>query len=86
MSLVILFHLYVLNMFRELIYPSSGACDCVAELPHRSSCSQSVVCCSFGAAGFRWCSFCRLKHNLLCFSLDYIILLYYIVTTWMTHV
>ena len=58
---------YVLNMFRTLIYPSSGACDCVGELPHRSSCSQFVVCWIFGAAGFRWCSFCRLKHN-LCFS------------------
>jgi len=39
MSLVILFHFtsYVLNMFRTLIYPSSGACDCAVELPHRSS-------------------------------------------------
>ena len=36
-------------MFRTLIYPSSGACDCVDELPHRSSCSQFVVCWSF------WC-------------------------------
>ena len=26
-------------MFRTLIYPSSGACDYVDELPHRSSCS-----------------------------------------------
>ena len=34
-------------MFRALIYPSSGACDCVDELPHRSSCSQFVVCWSF---------------------------------------
>ena len=34
-------------MFRTLIYPSSGACDCVDELPHRSSCSQFVVCWSF---------------------------------------
>jgi len=39
--------LIVLNMFRTLIYPSSGACDCVEELPHRSSCSQFVVCWSF---------------------------------------
>ena len=31
-------------MFQTLIYPSSGACDCVDELPHRSSCSQFVVC------------------------------------------
>ena len=26
---------YVLNMFRTLICPSSGACDCVVELQHR---------------------------------------------------
>ena len=36
-----------LNMFRTLIHPSSGACDCVDELPHRSTCSQFVVCWSF---------------------------------------
>jgi len=34
-------------MFRTLIYPSSGARDCVDELPHRSSGSQFVVCWSF---------------------------------------
>ena len=34
-------------MFRTLMYPSSGACDCVDELPHRSSCSQFVVCWRF---------------------------------------
>ena len=61
MSLVFYFTSYVLNVFRTLIYPSSGACDCVDELPHRSSCSQFVVCWIFGAAGFRWCSFCRLQ-------------------------
>jgi len=33
MSLVFYFTYYVLNMFRTLIYPSSGACDCVVELP-----------------------------------------------------
>ena len=59
--LLFYFTSYVLNMFRTLIYPSSGACDCVVELPHRSSCSLFVVCWSFGAAGFGWCSFCRLK-------------------------
>ena len=32
---------------KRLIYPSSGARDCVDELPHRSSCSQFVVCWSF---------------------------------------
>ena len=39
-------------MFRTLIYPSSAACDCVDELPHRSSCSQFVVYWRFGVAGF----------------------------------
>jgi len=30
-------------MFRTLIYPSSGACDCVVELRHQSFCSQFIV-------------------------------------------
>ena len=59
--LLFYFTSYVLSMFRTLIYPSSGACDCVDELPHRSSCSQFAVCWRFGAAGLRWCSFCRLQ-------------------------
>ena len=50
--MIFYFNSYVLNMFRTLIYPSTGACDCVVELPHRSSCSQFVVCWRFGAAGF----------------------------------
>ena len=37
--LLFYFTYYVLNIFRTLIYPSSGACDCVDELPHPSSCS-----------------------------------------------
>ena len=44
------FSSYVLSMFRTLIYPSWGACDCAVELPHRSFCSQFVVCWRFGAA------------------------------------
>ena len=44
----------VLNIFQTLIYPSSGACDCVVELPHRSFCSQFVMCWRFGAAGFEY--------------------------------
>ena len=35
--LLFYFNSYVLNMFRILIYPSSETCDCVVELPHRSS-------------------------------------------------
>jgi len=45
--LLFYFTYYALSMFRTLIYSSSGACDCVGELPHRSSCSQFVVCWSF---------------------------------------
>ena len=37
--LLFYFNYYALNMFRTLICPSSGACDFVDELPHRSSCS-----------------------------------------------
>ena len=44
MSLVIFyFTYYLLNMFRTLIRPSSGACDSVDGLPHRLS-SLFVVC------------------------------------------
>jgi len=50
--LLFYFTSYVLNMFRTLIYPSSGACDCAVELPHRSFCSRFVVSWRFGAAGF----------------------------------
>ena len=37
------FTYYLLNMFRTLICPSSGACDCVDGLPHRLSCSLFVL-------------------------------------------
>ena len=39
-----LFHLYLLNMFRTLICPSSGACDYDGGLPRRLSYSLFVVC------------------------------------------
>jgi len=35
-QLLFYFTSYVLNMFRKLIYPSSGACDYSVELPHWS--------------------------------------------------
>jgi len=54
---------YVLNTFQTLIFPSSGACDCAVELPHRSFCSWFTVCWRFGAAGFEWCPCCRLQHG-----------------------
>ena len=34
MSLAFLFHYLMLNMFRMLIHPSSGACDLFVELFH----------------------------------------------------
>jgi len=34
MSLALLFHYLILNMFRMLIHPSSGACDLFIELFH----------------------------------------------------
>ena len=44
MSLVIFISLiFLLNMFRTLICPSSGACDCVDGLPHRLSCSVKIA-------------------------------------------
>jgi len=39
MSLVLLFHYLLLNMFRMLIHPSSGACDLFVELLHGLYCS-----------------------------------------------
>jgi hypothetical protein len=64
-------------MFRTLIYASSGACDCVVELPHRSSCSvntdvlainvnlRCIVVCV-------WCDvFCRLVVVGRCILIDF---------------
>ena len=42
MSLALLFHYLMLNMFRILIYPSSGACDLFVELFHGLYCSGSM--------------------------------------------
>jgi len=42
MSLAFLFHYLMLNMFRILILPSSGACDLFIELFHGLYCSGSM--------------------------------------------
>ena len=39
MSLALLFHYLMLNMFLMLIHPSSGACDLFVELFHGLYCS-----------------------------------------------
>ena len=63
MSLVLLFLYIMLNMFRMLIHPSSGACDLFVELSHGLYCSGSMcvgVTLWFGWGGV--VSICRLKH------------------------
>jgi len=68
MSLALLFHYLLLNMFRMLIHPSSGACDLFHELFHGLYCFGSMcvgVTLWFGWGGV--VSVCRLKQ---CFSLQ----------------
>jgi len=42
MSLALLFHYLMLNMFRMLVHPSSGACDLFVELFHGLYCSVRI--------------------------------------------
>jgi len=61
MSLALLFHYLMLNMFRMLIHPSSGACDLFVELFHGLYCFGSMcvgVTLWFGWGGV--VSVCRL--------------------------
>ena len=51
MSLALLFNYLMLNMFRMLIHPSSGACDLFVELFHGLYCSGSM--CVGVACGIR---------------------------------
>ena len=64
-NLLFYFTSYVLNMFRALIYTSSGACDCSVELLHWSYCSWFDVCWSFGVVGLEWylCGRLSLPHR-----------------------
>ena len=55
----------MLNMFRTLIYPSSGACDYSVELPRWSYCSWFDVCWSFCVVGLEWYPCCRLNSRKL---------------------
>ena len=62
MSLALLFHYLMLNMFRMLIHPSSGAFDLFVELFHGLYCSGTMcvgVTLWFGRGGV--VSGCRLK-------------------------
>jgi len=51
MSLALLFHYLMLNMFRMLIQPSSGACDLFDELFHGLYCSGT----SYVVVWVGWC-------------------------------
>ena len=62
MSLAFLFHYLMLNMFRMLVHPSSGACDLFVELFHVLYCSGKM--CVGVTEWFGWggvVSVCRLK-------------------------
>jgi len=66
MSLAFLFHYLMLNMFRMLRHPSSGACDLFVELFHGLYCSGTMcvgVTLWFGWGGV--VSVCRLQPALL---------------------
>ena len=59
MSLAFLFNYFMLNMFRMLIYPPSGACDLFVELYHGLYCYIPGTMCVgvtswFGLAGVVW--------------------------------
>ena len=47
MSLALLFHYLMLNMFRMLIHPFSGACDLFVELFHGLYCSVRIEVIAF---------------------------------------
>ena len=62
MSLAFLFHYLMLNIFRMLIHPSSGACDLFVELFYGLYCSGSM--CVGVTVWFGWggvVSGCRLQ-------------------------
>ena len=62
MSLALLFHYLMLNMFRMLVHTSSGACDLFVELYHELYRSGSM--CVGVTVWFGWggvVSLCRLK-------------------------
>jgi len=64
MSLAFVFHYLILNMFRMLVHPSSGACDLFVELFHGLYCSGSMcvgVTLWFGCGGV--VSGCRIPNE-----------------------
>ena len=69
MSLALLFHYLMVNMFRMLVHPSSGAYDLFVELYHGLYCSGSMrvgVTVWFGWGGV--VSGCRLQPVCICLA------------------
>jgi len=62
MSLAILFHFLCAQHVSDINISIIGSLRLCCWIPHRSFCSQFVVCWRFGAAGFGWCSSHR-AHN-----------------------
>jgi len=58
MSLALLFHYLMLNMFRMLILQSSGACDLFVELFHGLYCSGSMC---VGVNVVVWLGWCGIR-------------------------
>ena len=58
MSLALLFHYLMLNMFRMLIHPSSGACDLFVELFHGLY-SSGTMC--VGVTLWCWLRWCGIR-------------------------
>ena len=63
MAFALLFHYLLLNMFRILVHPSSGACDLLWIYCSGSMCVGVMVWFGWGGVVY----LCRLKHY--CFSL-----------------
>ena len=55
MSLALLFHYLMLNMFRMLVHLSSGICDLFVELFHGLYCSGNDACWCYGVVRLGWC-------------------------------
>ena len=69
MSLALLFHYLMLNMFRMLIHPSSGACVLFVELFHGLYCSSSMCV----GVTLWWCGI-RMQAEALVMSLSLLFL------------
>ena len=67
MSLALLFHYLMLNMFRVLLHPSSGACDLFVELFHGLYCSGSMCLC-YIVVWLWWCGI-RMQAETISYSL-----------------